>query len=405
MNVVFISPGYPPEMPQFVRGLSEQGATVIGVGDQAPHVLPELTRRHLSDFVQVPNLRDEAGVVAAVAQHLRGRTVDRVIALWEPAVLLAAKLRAALGVPGITVEQAVAFRDKDVMKAVIRRAGLRTARSARANTAQGVRDAVAEVGLPAVIKPIDGAGSMNTFRVDTPAEVEAALARLTDVSEVNVEEFITGEEYHYDTICANGRVLYHNMGYYRPPPIISRHHEWISPQTLGVREMDRADLQPGIALGQAVLKAMGLETGFTHMEWFLTPSGEAVFSEIACRPPGANTVYLMNYVGDTDVFVGYAEAELHGRFTQPTARKYTAINIFKRAQGQGRITRIEGLPSLLERHGPHVVHVDLLPIGAPRRDWIQTLLSDGYVVIRHPDYARACAIADEFGTDLRLYAA
>jgi hypothetical protein len=35
---------------------------------------------------------------------------------------------------------------------------------------------------------------------------------------------------------------------------------------------------------------------------------------------------------------------------------------------------------------------------------VQTLPSDGYVVIRHPDWDTACAIADDFGTDLRLYA-
>jgi hypothetical protein len=58
----------------------------------------------------------------------------------------------------------------------------------------------------------------------------------------------------------------------------------------------------------------------------------------------------------------------------------------------------------MQRYGEHVVHVDLLPVGAPRRNWIQTLISDGYVTVRHPDYAMACEIADAFGTDLRLFA-
>jgi hypothetical protein len=48
--------------------------------------------------------------------------------------------------------------------------------------------------------------------------------------------------------------------------------------------------------------------------------------------------------------------------------------------------------------------VDLLPVGAQRRNWIQTLISDGYVTVRHPDYAKACEIADAFGTDLRMFA-
>lgn len=405
MDVVFLSPGYPPEIPYFVRGLARQGARVWGVGDVPEEQLPPVTRESLAGYLRVPSLTDEMAVVGAVKRAMTGRSIARVIALWEPAVVLAARLREAIGgIPGQDLEQALKFRDKDLMKQAVRAAGIRTARSARAATEREVREAVEAVGYPAIIKPIDGAGSMDTFRVDGPRELEAALGKLRHVATVNVEEYIDGEEYHYDTICADGEVLYDNMGYYRPKPLIARSTEWISPQSIGVRDMAAPALQPGIALGKAVLRALGFRTGFTHMEWFLLPNGEAVFSEIAARPPGANTVDLMNYVGDISVFDGYAEAELHGTCSQSRERKYTAVNIFKRAHGQGRITRIEGLPGLLARYGEHVVHVDLLPVGAPRRNWVQTLLSDGYVVIRHPDWDTALGIADAFGTDLQLYA-
>jgi hypothetical protein len=404
MNVIFISPGYPPEMPHFVRGLAEQGANVIGVSDVPHEQIPEHARRHLARYLRVPSLTDEPRAVAAVQEHLAGGTIDRVVCLWEPGVVLAAKLRAALGVPGQSVEHAIAFRDKDVMKQVIRNAGLRTARSARATTMAEVQAACQQFGFPVVVKPIDGAGSMDTFKISSAEELPGAIERLRHVPIVNVEEFIDGEEYHFDTICANGEILYYHMGYYRPKPIISRHAEWISPQTLSLRDLDAPFLQAGIELGKAVLKAMSFETGFTHMEWFLTSKGEAIFSEIAARPPGANTVDLMNYGSDIDVFSGYAEAEVKGTFSQKVVRKYNAINIFKRAQGQGRITRIEGMAGLMQRYGEYIVHVDLLPVGAMRRNWVQTLLSDGYVVIRHPDYAKACEIADAFGTDLQLYA-
>jgi hypothetical protein len=140
------------------------------------------------------------------------------------------------------------------------------------------------------------------------------------------------------------------------------------------------------------------------MEWFYTPKGEAIFGEIAARPPGAHTVDLMNFVGDVDLFTGYAEADLKGTFSVSTERKYNVANIFKRAQGQGRIRRIEGLQRLIERYGEAIVHMDLLPIGAERRNWILTLVSDGYVTVRHPDMQTCFDIADAVGTDLQLYA-
>jgi hypothetical protein len=52
----------------------------------------------------------------------------------------------------------------------------------------------------------------------------------------------------------------------------------------------------------------------------------------------------------------------------------------------------------------HVVVVDLLPLGAPRRNWKQTLVSDGMIIVRHPDLDRTLEIADRFGTELQMYA-
>ncbi|MBI2893991.1 MAG: hypothetical protein HYY06_10600 [Deltaproteobacteria bacterium] len=49
-----------------------------------------------------------------------------------------------------------------------------------------------------------------------------------------------------------------------------------------------------------------------------------------------------------------------GRFEAPTTRKNNVAIIFKRAQGHGRITRIEGLRELLAAHGEHLVEERLL---------------------------------------------
>ncbi len=399
-----IAPGYPDEMPLFVRGLAREGAAVIGVGDQPEHDVPPMTKQHLAAYVRVPSLQDEDECVRVAAQWANGKHIDRVICLWEPGVLLAARLREELGTPGMTVEECLPYRDKDVMKEKVAAAGIRTPKHKSARSAQGVRAAIKKIGYPVIIKPIAGAGSMDTYRVDNPAELKAAIAKMGHIDEVNVEEFIDGEEYTYDTICVDGKILYRNIGYYRPRPLTARSEEWISPQTLCLRDLDAPQLKQGHVMGQAVLDALNMKTGFTHMEWYQKSNGEVVFGEIAVRPAGARTVDLMNFVSDIDLFRGYAEAEVHGRFSQNGERKYNTVNVFKRAQGSGRIQHIEGLENLRARFGKHIVHVDLLPIGAPRRNWVQTLISDGYVCVRHPDLQAAMDIADAVGTDLTLYA-
>jgi hypothetical protein len=112
----------------------------------------------------------------------------------------------------------------------------------------------------------------------------------------------------------------------------------------------------------------------------------------------------MNFACDVDLFAGWAEAELHGSFSQQVERKYNAATIFKRAQGSGWIQRIEGLESLRARYGEHIVAVELASIGEPRRNWIEILTSDGFVIVRHPDLQRTLEMADAVGSDLQLYA-
>lgn len=404
MNVIMIAPGYPPEMPYFVRGFAANGGKVYGVGDQPEHDIPAMARQSLRAYLRVPNLVDEGAVVDAIKRWTAPISVDRVICLWEPGVLLAARVREALGVKGMSVEQANWFRDKDVMKEQVGRAGIRVPKHRSATTFAGVREAAQFVGYPLIIKPIAGAGSMDTFRVDSPDDLEAAVLKVSAYDQVNVEEFIDGEEFTFDTVCSNGKVHFWNIGYYRPRPLAARSTEWISPQTLCLRDVEDPRLKGGVEMGFAVLEALKFDTGFTHMEWYKKPDGEVVFGEIAARPAGANTVDLMNYVCDTDLFMGYPEAELKGTFSQPTKKLYNAVNIFKRAQGQGHIRHIEGLEQLKRDFGQWIVNIDLLPVGAPRRNWIQTLLSDGFVTLRHPDLQTAMDMADRVGTELQLYA-
>jgi hypothetical protein len=85
-------------------------------------------------------------------------------------------------------------------------------------------------------------------------------------------------------------------------------------------------------------------------------------------------------------------------------RKWNTVITFKRAQGQGRIRKIVGLEPLLAEFGKHVVEVDLTPVGAPRRNWKQTLVGDGYVIVRHPELSTALQMSERVAREVQLYA-
>jgi biotin carboxylase len=404
MRVVFLSPAYPPEMQEYTRGLAEVGAAVYGVGDSHKDALPPSLRKHLAGYLQVPKIMDEEDVIARVTKWLRGRDIDRVLANWEPLQLCAAKMRERWGVPGMSVDVVRGFRDKQLMKERVKAAGLRVPKSFRARTANEMRAAVEEIGYPAIVKPIAGAGSADTYRVETAKELETAIGLMQNVEEAICEEYIQGEEFTYDTVCIQGRPAYENVAQYLPKPLEARTHEWISPAVITVRDMYGPKHRPGVELGRGVLKALKMGDGFTHMEWFLTPKGEAIFGEIGCRPGGAHIVDQMNYTGDIDLFREWARVSCHHRFEASTERKYHAIIVFKRAKGQGVVQRIEGLGDFMRRYGRFVVSDTLSRPGTPRRNWKQTLLSDGHLMMRHPDWDESKKIAAAAASGVTLYA-
>ena len=404
MKVVFLAPSYPPEMQQYTRGLAEVGATVYGVGDQPVGSLSRSLKGYLTDYLQVPKLLDENDVVDRVHAWMRGRTVDRVLANWEIMVMTAARLRERMGVPGMSVNAVNGFRDKQLMKDRVAAAGLRVPRAVRVRSATDAREGAAKLGYPLVLKPIAGAGSADTYEVRSDQELADALARMNHVTEASLEEFIEGEELTYDTVCINGRPAFANVAQYLPKPLIARTNEWISPVIVTVRDLAQPALSAGVALGNKVLTSLGMGDGFTHMEWFKKPSGEVVFGEIGCRPGGAHLVDQMNYTCDIDLFREWARSVCWNTFEAPTRRKYNVAIIFKRAKGQGRISKITGLGEFMRQYGDHVVEQKLLPIGTQRRNWKHTLVSDGYIILRHPDWATACRLADIVANHVTMYA-
>ena len=101
-----------------------------------------------------------------------------------------------------------------------------------------------------------------------------------------MEEFGDGEDYTFDTVSIDGHPAYYNIAWYRPRPLKARSEEWISPQVIALRAPDQPQLRQGVEMGFAVLRALGFESGFTHMEWYRKADGEVGFGEIGGGPRG-----------------------------------------------------------------------------------------------------------------------
>src|SRR3954463_16172821 len=206
MNVVFVDPAFPPTQRHFVRALAEVGATVIGVGDRPEDWLDDELRSWLWHYHVVPSGTD-AGVMTDAVRWIQDRIwVDRIEATIESHTLAAAQVRENCTIPGTSVRTAWLCRDKPSMKETLRAAGVPTAASTAASTADQVRSFAREVGYPLILKPRTGAGALDTTRVDGDSGLDAALGMFgaQQVDSIAVEEFVEGHEGFYDTLSIDG---------------------------------------------------------------------------------------------------------------------------------------------------------------------------------------------------------
>ena len=125
----------------------------------------------------------------------------------KDAVPVAARVAAALGLPGSSPAAADAARSKERTRSMSHAAGLPTPRFAHLHESEDLERAAADVGFPAVIKPIFGAEADGVMRVNTFAELEAAYARVSRLirpehnpvyaqgSDLLLEEYLDGTEF------------------------------------------------------------------------------------------------------------------------------------------------------------------------------------------------------------------
>ncbi|MBA3822211.1 MAG: ATP-grasp domain-containing protein [Deltaproteobacteria bacterium] len=382
-NVIFAAP-FPLETTmRFARAAARlPDVRLLGIVQEPPS---GADARVFADVVQVEDGLETNQLVQA-ARVLIGRhgTIHRVLGILEPLQVQLGEVRRALGVTGTTPETADLFRDKARMKDELRRHGLPCARHRLIRSWEDATSFVAEVGLPLVLKPPAGMGCKATWRINTVDELRSALRALQAGPDhpALAEEFLRGREHSFETITIGGDVCFQSCSRYYPTPLEVTETPWIQWVVVLPREIDGPDYADARALGVRAVKALGLETGFTHMEWFRRDDGSLAIGEIAARPPGAHIVLANTYAHDADMYRAWARATVDDAFDGPFERKFAVGVAYLRGVGHGRVVDVTGVERANERIGHLVVESRLPTRGAPRADSYE---GDGYVVVRDPD--------------------
>lgn len=382
-NVVFVAPFPLDTTLRFARAVARlPDVRMLGIAQKPPS---GEDAKMFADMVLVEDGLDtnQLTVAARVLERRHG-PIHRIVGILEPLQVQLAEVRKALGVPGTDPETADLFRDKARMKDELRRHGLPCARHALIKSWADAEKFVAEVGLPLVLKPPAGMGCKSTWRIQSADELRAALGALHASPErpALAEEFLRGREFSFETITVGGEVLFQSGTRYFPAPLEVMETPWMQWVVVLPRSIEGAEWDDARALGVRCVKALGLETGMTHMEWFRRDDGSLAIGEIAARPPGANIVLANSYAHDTDMYRAWARAVVDDQFDGPWERKYAVGVAFLRGIGRGRVSGVHGVERANERVGKLVVDSKLPQVGAHRSDSYE---GDGWVVVRDPD--------------------
>ena len=406
MNIIFIEPSFPYNQREFVRGLHQAGATVIGIGERPQEHLADDIKGWLSHYVQVKSVVHEPSLLRAV-QHVQGRVyVDRLEATVEAHIMAAARVREAAGIPGTSVRTAYLCRDKPAMKEVLREAGIACAQSTRAGEPEEAREFARREGYPLIVKPPAGAGASGTWKVRNDDELERVIQEcgLADGVEVAIEEFVEGHEGYLDTLTIDGEVVHEFITHYYPNVLVAMRERWISPQMVTTNRIEEPGYLEVRKMARDVIRILDIGTSATHMEWFFGPKG-LKFSEIGCRPPGVGQWDVYNTANDFDLYYEWASALTHGRPQRAPSRRYAAGMIALRPSCDGHITGYSGLDAIQQRYGDCIVAAHLPPAGSATQPVEGGYMANAWMRVRHPDYDALRHIMNTIGETVKVHAA
>ena len=323
MNVVFLSPHFPPPMYLYCARLRDAGATVLGLAD-APYeqLRPEL-RSVLTEYYRVPDMHDVGELIRAIGffTHRYGK-VERIESLNEYWLETEARLRSEFNVPGLRADQMQRIRRKSAMKRVFERAGVPVAGGTvvrTRNAATVARHFIAEVGYPIIAKPDVGVGAARTYRIEDDDDLDAFLGDRPSIDYI-LEEELTGQLLSFDGLVdRSGRIVFSSSLVYGVPVLDAVRGAdmfyWI----------DR-EVAPDLAeLGARIVDAFDVRARPFHFEFFRQPSGELAALEVNMRQPGGLTVDMWDWANDIDFYRAWADVLVHGTAALPTDRPYYCL--------------------------------------------------------------------------------
>lgn len=242
----------------------------------------------ITQHFNMPDLHVQPDIIHAVSYLARSNDIDRIVALDDYDVATAATLREHLRLPGLGETQARYFRDKLGMRTQAAANAIRVPAFTPVFNYDLLRDYMARVEPPWVLKPRFEAGAIGIRKLHDSEAVWRALDELGDEQSFYLlEQFVPGDVYHVDALVWGSEVVFAVSSRYGEPPLSVTQGGGIFNTRLLPR--DSANFKATTGLAADVFRAFGLARGVTHTEFIHAHhDGQFYFLETAARVGGAH---------------------------------------------------------------------------------------------------------------------
>ncbi|MBL0712744.1 MAG: ATP-grasp domain-containing protein [Desulfosarcina sp.] len=379
MNIVFLSPHFPPHYLEFCRQLKQAGANVLGIADVPFENLADDLRAALTEYYRVADLNDYDALVRACGffTHKYGR-IDRFESLNEYWLGLEARIRDDFNIVGVRGSGIDFIRRKSRMKDRFRKAGVPVARGKVVANPDEAGELIAATGYPVVAKPDAGVGALDTFRLDNDDDLTHFFQNKPPVDYI-MEEFIAGRIYSFDGLADRNRNLVFHTAHTFSQGIMETVNQGMHISYHSLRE-----IPPALDdLGHRCVEAFEVRERFFHIEFFQTDAETYVGLEVNMRPPGGFTTDMFNYACDIDIYRTWAQLVVNGRTDLEYARKYHCCY----ASRKNSLDYVHDHEAVMSRYGRFMVQVAVVP------GIFSSALGDIGYIFRSPDEGRIEAIS------------
>jgi hypothetical protein len=304
MDILYISPEFPPNYANFIRHLHTEGVRVWAIGEAEFFSMPADLRSWIRWYART-DLSNWRAVERALGELLEAKhalgfegTFDLVESHNEQWLRLEAFINERCDIAGIRLQDIAPLQKKSVMKRVFLQSGLRIARGGVVSSFEEADQLAGELGYPIILKPNEGVGAGGVQRVESRPDLETRMAGIRQ--DTLLEEFIEAPIVTYDGLSdRNGTVIFENTLIYGEGLI-----EYLNGKDTFFY-VGRTLPAALAATGKALVARFEIRRKFFHFEFFVI-DGAYVPIEINCRPPGGAILDMMNYSIDGDLYRAYA---------------------------------------------------------------------------------------------------